>query len=122
MNRLATRQGAEGSYTSTFLPFQEFKQRFWAAYTYDDVFEDEDHCTNKDKEHQKVQMPPVSAMSSSNIVEANQRMQRLLEQKVNELRMFKSVQKRFKEKFEAPRGAYEALDTNNHGFLTLRDF
>lgn len=70
----------------------------------------------------KVQMPPLSVMSSSNIVEANEKMRQMLEKKVNEYRMFKSVQKRFKEKFEAPRGAYEALDTNDHGFLTLKDF
>jgi Ca2+-binding EF-hand superfamily protein len=41
--------------------------------------------------------------------------------KVNSIRMFKQIQKRIKDTMSAAAG-FCALDTNNVGFLTLRDF
>lgn len=69
----------------------------------------------------EVQMPNVPLMTSSNINAANERMKSQLDVKVLSYRMFKSVQRRFKETMGVQM-AFNKLDTQNVGFLTLRDF
>lgn len=86
------------------------------------MFEDEDHLKEvqkiKDKDKLKrrddeIHMPPTITLSSHNISEANEKMKQLLEEKVIQYRMFKSVQKRFKDLYPTPRQAYEKLDSDD---------
>ena len=105
-----------------YITQQEFIQRFWSAYTYDDVFE-EDALSKDDllTGLNGVQMPATQAMTSHNINAANQKIKSQLDMKVQSFRMFKAVQKRMKETMDVQR-AFHVLDTNQVGFLTLRDF
>lgn len=133
LERIIPRQG------SGYITKGEFIQRFWAAYTYDDVIEDgendedyEDEQKRKLKEQrarelrrakeQKVILPDVAEeMQSSNIRAANLKMQNILDMKVHSFRMFKSVQKRFRESMPVQQ-AFVKLDQNDCGQLSIRDF
>jgi transposase-like protein len=66
-------------------------------------------------------MPATQAMTSHNINAANQKIKSQLDMKVQSFRMFKAVQQRMKETMDVQR-AFHVLDTNQVGFLTLRDF
>jgi len=65
-----------------YITQSEFIQRFWSAYTYDDVFGDEAENLNDPAALNSVQLPTVQTMSSHNIIAANQRMKSQLDQKV----------------------------------------
>ena len=102
-----------------YITQQEFIQRFWSAYTYDDVFF-EDEVEQDKGALNSVSMPHTEVMSSHNIVAANLKIKSQLDQKVTSYRMFKAVQKRMAETMEVQK-AFLALDTNGFGFLTLKD-
>lgn len=54
-----------------YITQQEFIQRFWSAYTYDDVFDEENNPDEDPTNMQKVQLPIMQQMSSHNISAAN---------------------------------------------------
>jgi hypothetical protein len=101
------------------------------------VFEDEENAKLADEdeaaaarrkrrqqnkeEKERVQLPSVQQMTSHNINAANQQMKSQLDMKVQSFRMFKAVQKRMKDTMSYNE-AYDSMDTNNYGYLTLRDF
>ena len=67
-------------------------------------------------------MPPVEAMLSQNIVEASRKIKSELEVKAKQIQMFRAIQKRIKAMIPDPGLAFKQLDSNEFGYLVLRDF
>jgi len=64
-----------------YITQQEFISRFWLAYTYDDVFFEDEVDLEKNSLN-SVTMPHTEVMSSHNIVAANLKIKSQLDQKV----------------------------------------
>jgi Ca2+-binding EF-hand superfamily protein len=101
---------------------KEFISKFWAAYTYEEVFLEEEK-TDKSKQpaSQKIDVPHINVNLSHNIVEASKKLKSELEDKVKLVKMFSSIQRKIKLTMSVEK-AFMKLDTLKNGYLSLRDF
>ena len=77
-----------------YISKREFIQRFWSAYTYEQI-QDEDAAEAKKEgaSHAlaKVQVPPVESMLSANIIEASRKIKSELDVKAKSIQMFRAI-------------------------------
>ena len=70
---------------------KEFISKFWAAYTYEEVFLEEDEAEKGNQAGQKIEVPQTNVNLSHNIVEASKKLRSELEDKVKLVKMFSSI-------------------------------
>jgi len=99
----------------------EFIQRFWSAYTYEETFLDENETPETKTTQAKIVVPAVDYMLSHNIVEASKKLKSELDEKVKRQKAFSSIQRKIKRTMPVQE-AFMKLDTDSKGFLILRDF
>jgi hypothetical protein len=74
----------------------EFIQRFWSAYTYEETFLEDKSKDEKKEADKKIEVPPVNLMLSHNIVEASKKLKSEMEEKVKQQKAFSSIQRKIK--------------------------
>lgn len=74
-----------------YLSKTEFLERFWSAYTYEDVFGDEKDEEEESNPLKEVMMPAIEEvqMSSNAIHQANMKVKSKIDERVINLKMFK---------------------------------